>query len=47
MVGGEAFVVADAAAVAGDQLDPQIGADRRVHYDKAVGWEISTNQNRD
>jgi transposase len=42
-----AAAVADAKADERDHLDPQLLADLRARYDKAVAWGITTNQHRD
>ncbi|QIZ37060.1 hypothetical protein FDZ84_23480 [Saccharopolyspora sp. ASAGF58] len=39
--------VADAHAAGADRLDPDLLADLRARYDKAVAWGIATNRHRD
>lgn len=42
-----AAAVTDATTDGRDQLDPQLLADLRNRYDRAVPWGITTNQHRD
>jgi transposase len=42
-----AHAVDQARTVGADQLDPDLLADLRARYDKAVGWGITTNRHRD
>lgn len=42
-----AAAVTDATTDERDHLDPQLLADLRARYDKAVAWGITTNRHRD